>query len=458
MAKLQIKYRLENKAVPPRPIKVEVPGWAGSLDFKKVNGSQPQPWHCPLHVEGATHGMELIYQYDHECHIINDHGHARILWDRAAEGLTGPSEFTLSVPPPSVNFLFATGLDIQAPPGYVLRTEPHPRFYADMTGTVPCALYGHLHTEWWPKKLFVVFKVPEPGHRHVFRKGEPYCQVLCIPAEDACELTPMTPAEAEKRKKLEEDIKLSKSLIARQIWHSSGGVEFNDHYKVLERAYKQDGMAGIEKLVAEAVARYEELVPKGKTISQYFDLARERIAAGKRTQAKELLHHVMRLDPENPEVYNRIALLQWDLGVYEDAVRSMRKAIALQPRWPAYLYNLGEMFRRLGQSQLAEEQYRAALALKPNDPELISVLGLSLAQRGQREEGIEYCKKAMTLAPLDPTPPFRMGIILAQMGKNAEARACFERTLSIDPAYAPAAEGLKNIPAPQQPVSGPTTG
>src|SRR5579859_4697723 len=106
MAKLQIKYRLENKAVSPRPIKVEVPGWGGSLDFKKVNGSQPQPWHCPLHVEGATHGVELIYQYDQECHVVNDRGNIRIIWDRAAEGLTGPSEFTLSVPPPSVHFLF----------------------------------------------------------------------------------------------------------------------------------------------------------------------------------------------------------------------------------------------------------------------------------------------------------------------------------------------------------------
>ncbi len=454
MSKLQIKYRLENKALPPRPIKVEVPGWGGSADFKKVNGSQPQPWHCPLHVEGCTHGVELLYQYDNECHVINDRGNIRILWDRAAEGLTGPSEFTLSVPPPSVHFLFATGLDLQAPPGYVMRTEPHPRFFADQTGTVPCALYGHLHTEWWPKKVFMVFKAPEPGHRVIFRKGEPYCQVLFIPAEDTCEVVAMNPEETTRRKKLEEDIKLCKSLIAKQVWHSAGGVEFNDHYKVLERAYAQDGLAGVEKLVSEGVARYEEIVPSGKTISEYFDLARDRIAAGKRTQAKELLHQVLRMDPDNAEVYNRIALLQWELGVYEDALRTMKTAIKLQPRWPAYLYNFGEMLRRLGQYNPAEEAYRAALALKPNDPELISVIGLTVALRGQREEGIEYCKKAITLTPLDPTPHFRMGVIFAQMGRNAEARACFERTLSLDPTYAPAAEGLKSVAAPEQATTG----
>jgi Flp pilus assembly protein TadD len=458
MAKLHIKYRLEGKALPPRPIKVELGGWGGSADFKKVNGSQPQPWHCPLHVEGCTHGVELLYQYDQECHIVNDRGNIKILWDRAAEGLTGPSEFTLSVPPPSINFLFATGLDLQAPPGYVLRTEPHPRFFADTTATVPCALYGHLHTEWWPKKVFTVFKIPEPGQRHIFRKGEPYCQVLFIPADDTCEPIPMTGQEVQRRKKLEDDIKLVKSLIAKQVWHSAGGVEFNDHYKVLERAHNQDGMAGVDKLVNDAVARYEEVVPKGRTIAQYFDLARERIAAGKRTQAKELLHHVMRMDPDNPEVYNRIALLQWDLRIHDDALRTMRKAIAIQPRWPVYYYNLGEMLRRLGQVQAAEEAYRSALALKPDDAELVSVLGLAMAQRGLRDEGVDYCRKAIVLAPLSPVPHFRMGVILAQMGKPVDARACFERALSIDPAYAPATEGLKNVPAPQEPAASGSNG
>ena len=66
MAKLEIKYRLEGKALPPRPVRLSLPGWGGAPEMKKEDGSQPQPWHCPLHVEGATHGIELLYQYDQE--------------------------------------------------------------------------------------------------------------------------------------------------------------------------------------------------------------------------------------------------------------------------------------------------------------------------------------------------------------------------------------------------------
>lgn len=449
MARLELKYRLEGKALPPQPIRVSFPNWGGDPAMKKVNGSQPQPWHCPLHVEGNTHGVELLYQYETECQIVNNDGQIKILWDRASEpGGPAPSDFTLSVPPPSQNYLFATSIDLQAPPGYVLRTEPHPRYFADTTGTAPAAMYGHLHTEWWPKKIFVVFKIPAPGQRHVFRKGDPYCQVLCIPADDVCTLTPMTDDERAQRRLLEDEIKIAKSLIGKKVWHSAGGVEFNDHYKVLARAYERDGLAGVEAVVREAVARYDQIVPKGRSISEYFDLARQRIAERKPTQAKEILHHVMRQEPDNAEVYNRIGLLQWDLGVVEDAIRTSRRAVDLQPRSASYRYNLGEMYRRLGRFESAEAEYHAALAMAPNDAETQSVLGFSMAQRGLLDEGLNRCRAAIAANGSSAILHFRAALILNQVGRAAEARASFEAALAVDANFKPARDALAQLSAP----------
>jgi len=131
MEKLEIRYRLEGKALPPRPVRVSLPGWGGSPEMKKENGSSPQPWHCPPHTEGATHGMELVYQFDTEVRIVNDAGRISIYRDREREpdGSPGPN-FVLSVPLPSQNYLFSTCIDIQAPPGYVIRAQPHPRLRA----------------------------------------------------------------------------------------------------------------------------------------------------------------------------------------------------------------------------------------------------------------------------------------------------------------------------------------
>jgi hypothetical protein len=62
-----------------------------------------------------------------------------------------------------------------------VRTEPHPRFYTDTTGTVPIAVPALLRTEWWPMISFVVFKSPAEGETHIFRPGEPMLQILILP-------------------------------------------------------------------------------------------------------------------------------------------------------------------------------------------------------------------------------------------------------------------------------------
>lgn len=456
MAKLEIKYRLEGKALPPRPIKVAIGGWGGIAENKKVDGSQPEPWHCPLFVDGCTHGVELLYQYETECHIVNDNGQVRIEWDRMREpgGGTSASDFTLSVPAPSTDYLFATSMDIQVPPGYVLRTETHPRFFRDHTGTVPAAFCGHVPSYWWPKKLFIVFKVPEPGQRHIFRKGEPYAQILFIP-KDEYVVTAMTEEEQASRRQLEEDIKLCKSLIAKRVWNSAGGTEFNDHFTVLARAYEQDGMAGVEALVREGVAAYHAAVPEGKTIQEYIDLVKSAQEKHKDIEAKELLHHVLKMDPRCAEAYQRMAMLQWEKKVHVGALRSMQQAVALDPSRSQYRMGLAEVYRRLGRLDYAQREIEAALALQPNDVSVLTALGFTMAQRGMTEQGIERCRLAASVDPKSPAPSYVTGLILAGAGRRDEARAAFEATLAIDPDFAAAKKSLEELsgPAPSAPVT-----
>src|SRR3954447_25431609 len=79
--KLVVKYRTVHGAVPPRPIRMKIPGWGGSADLKMENGSEPQPWHCPPLVDAATYGLELIYPYETQCQVSNRNGEIIIGWD-----------------------------------------------------------------------------------------------------------------------------------------------------------------------------------------------------------------------------------------------------------------------------------------------------------------------------------------------------------------------------------------
>ena len=64
---------------------------------------------------------------------------------------------------------------------------------------MPIAVPALLRTSWWPMISFVVFKAPPEGRIHIFRPGEPFMQILFLPAEPQFELVPMDEDEAAGR-------------------------------------------------------------------------------------------------------------------------------------------------------------------------------------------------------------------------------------------------------------------
>src|SRR5205823_904403 len=180
------------------------------------------------------YGLELVYPYETECQVVNYDGTIRFEFDYAKEpggGLTG-GEFMLFAPKrTSKYYLFNTRLDLQPPPGHVLRTEPHPRFFTDDTGTAPLAMIGHLQNEWYPRQLFVVFRAPRPGQRHIFRKGEPYAQLLFLPKDVQYHTAEMAPDEAARRRELASAMTVARGDIADHSWQDCDGAVLDNHYK-----------------------------------------------------------------------------------------------------------------------------------------------------------------------------------------------------------------------------------
>jgi Flp pilus assembly protein TadD len=449
MDTLQIKYSTTGKALPPRPIKLRVPGWAGLPDLKMENGSEPQPWHCPPFAEGAAYGLEIVYPYEQECRIVNDNPNAdvRIEWDHANEpgGVTGPDEFGIFAPKPSRFYFTATLIDLQVPPGYVIRTQPHPRFYTDTTGTVPAAVVGHVQSEWWPKKLFVVFKAPPPGGYHLFRKGEPYVQITVVPQKPEYNLIPMTDEENRRRRDAEKQVVQAKSFIARNMWQNPIGSEFNDHYRTLSRAFGRGGLPEVDATIAEGMEHLRAALPLGLSISDYLTLAQKHFREGKFIEAREVLFHVRKLDFNNAEAVSRLGIIAGAMGLPELAITMMSQASAMRPQNPAYRNNLGVALRKMRRLGEAESAFRAALDLDPNDAVSISNLGLAVAEQGRLEEGLKICQSAVDADPRSPAIPFRAGLVLRQMGRNEEARASFKAALELDANFAPAQEALKQL-------------
>jgi hypothetical protein len=268
--KLEIKYRTWRKGIPPRPIKLQIPGWAGEPNGH-TNGDRPQPWHCPPFVEGSTYGLELCYPFKSECHVSLVNGEIKFDGDFIEEQKECPD-----IPmPPFMSFApghfgMSSCLDIKVPSGYILRTEPHPRYYTDTTYTVPCCLPGHIQTEWWPKIFFVVFKNPMPGQTLIFKNGEPYGQALILPKKATYDIKEMTVGESTERGITDDKLNKYCKKFVNNDWKDHLGHNFDDKYKVLSAVFAKNGPQGVRDFL-DSVANKTSKKKLGKFIMKRKD-------------------------------------------------------------------------------------------------------------------------------------------------------------------------------------------
>lgn len=229
----KVKIRVYEPRLAPRRTKLEIPGWAGKPEPRR-DGSHEYVWHCMPFSEGAQYGIELFYPFDGELHVTTRGGRPEFSGDVGDDPLTG------QIWPPFRDFggkfyTYQLLLDLKLDPGYAVRTEPHPRFYTDATGTVPIAVPA-LVRNWWPMLFFCVFKSPPEGQTHIFRAGEPMMQLLIVPAEPDIELVDMPEEEKAERELQARRIHESRdTLSADTHWTSASNTVFDGTYRYMMR-------------------------------------------------------------------------------------------------------------------------------------------------------------------------------------------------------------------------------
>ena len=233
-----VKFRLVNPGLNLRRTKLEMPGWAGKPE-PRTDGSHEQAWHCVPFTEGAQYGIEVFYPYDNELRVSRRNG--EFVFD--GEFGPGPEDSDLMWPPfrsfGADYYTYQLLLDLKVGKEWAVRTEPHPRFYTDTTGTVPIAVPALLRTEWLPMIAFVVFKSPPEGGTHIFRPGEPMLQILVLPLTADFNLVAMDDDEAAEREMRGRRIHASRpKLAADSTWTSSTDTIFDGTYRHLLRAAK----------------------------------------------------------------------------------------------------------------------------------------------------------------------------------------------------------------------------
>jgi len=121
------------------------------------------------------------------------------------------------------------------------------------------------------------------------------------------------------------------------------------------------------------------------------------------------------------------------LGREEEAGRSLRRALELDPKNALAHSYLGALYERQKEAAKAEESYRRAVETAPDDWLLRGRLGAFLYRTSRPAEAIPVFEEALARSDGSPTIASNLGAAYQQAGRLEDAAAALQRSLEADP-------------------------
>ncbi len=147
---------------------------------------------------------------------------------------------------------------------------------------------------------------------------------------------------------------------------------------------------------------------------------------------------------ELAEQFYNTGYLMTLLGRYKEAVGLLNRSLEIERTAEAHTY-LGWTYSHMGNYRRAIEEAEKAIRIDPEFGNPYNDIGVYLMDQGKEDEAVPYLKKAMRAKRYCcyQFPHFNMGRIYLKKKMYKKAREEFEKSLTIDPTYAPAQAGLE---------------
>lgn len=149
--------------------------------------------------------------------------------------------------------------------------------------------------------------------------------------------------------------------------------------------------------------------------------------------------------PESNTANAMMGVVYMELGMDEEAVGYLEKAVQILPYDYLSRNNLGIVYQRLNQPEKALEEFLKALWLKPDD----EMIQLNLSLFYQREKDYERAEKILkailSRREKDALLHFRLGLLYKEAGRYQDAISEIERSMELAPHVVNPYEELGNI-------------
>jgi tetratricopeptide (TPR) repeat protein len=198
----------------------------------------------------------------------------------------------------------------------------------------------------------------------------------------------------------------------------------------LEPMARAQEAAGNLQAAAATWQRLIELWPQDdRVIAEFgsFHLRR-----GNFTEALAWYTQALALSDSNRGAHFGVSIALRAVGKLDDAILSVRRAIALNPGIGEYNSNLGHMLVSAGRSLEAIAAFEQAIALEPQNAGIHQALAALRLLDGDLETTIEQARAA--LSPDVASTHLRLGQLLIRGNRYVEAASALEEAVLIEPA------------------------
>ena len=151
------------------------------------------------------------------------------------------------------------------------------------------------------------------------------------------------------------------------------------------------------------------------------------------------------LAPEDPQLHNRLGMLEMSQGNSKKAQIYYTKACELAPEVSRYHMRLGDSFQRLGQFEHAIQSYARSLELEPKNAPAWNNRGFANFNINRWDEALRCYDESMRSDPSYAVAWYNYGYTLQLSGRLNDSKDYYQRAVELDPEDKIAWNNLANV-------------
>ena len=170
------------------------------------------------------------------------------------------------------------------------------------------------------------------------------------------------------------------------------------------------------------------------------------VSEKRRDDAEKEFRRGMSLNPTDSCSYNEMAIMNYDLGKYQEALAGFKQVLTMNPRSGTYVY-IGNSHVYMRQYEPGVEAYKQAIELNPKNKRAHVQLGIAYDYLRQYENAAAEYKEALKLDPKDKSVHYSLAEVYMLLHNKPAALEHYEILRKLDPDRAAELMEALSLPA-----------